>query len=726
MSSLPGDRKKRKQALDKIISTLKAKREEFRKEKKTGAGSATEAIDFYKYVLEKNAKWKESGSENSNSNAADDHNDLGDDSRCKICNLGGDLYHCSQNVCQNAFHLECMRPIPDEDLPVNWSCAFCDVDYVTGLKPQSRKRREAVVAVQEMEKLKSEYDSDVRTSNKRKFDDLDDSPNSSRSKRQRRLTIKQSIDDDNNNDSKASSQPEVPMISKDEIPFEVLKRLSPKNINSNSKHGQFHCKYCMDDENTEACCFCACRVCFSKRDRTSTILCDICDSEYHMDCLSPPLLSLPSTDWFCPTCVNVIMSSKVGKGGRKGMMTTPFKSPNKVKSKVTKASTKLAMKAKAIKSNQSLLKASYASKQPRLPCGRFAPKKLAEPPEQPVKRGPGRPPKNSPKVQIAPPPKKLVPKKAGTGRPRGRPPKTKKIKEISSSDMHNTATPDVSISKALRSSTKPTPPKKTGTGRPRGRPPKRSRLTVNNETDTNFNKVSGESGTKSSPFRTRRAKTVSSITHKQQNSKELMSEDNLDISQQAESKLTEVEVRTEKALTTSDEVKPIITEADKPFASDFELKQNREESVSVEEMKQAEAAAVKAVASTTIIHVEDAESQKTQSTASAVASISGDKSSITNSHKVPRRKPGARECLQISRRFGANIIPQNYMQTLLDYCTRGKVEHLIRMRERLDEHARFLELQLAGLEMMIREKGGQEPAPVAETCAETNDVSKAS
>lgn len=73
--------------------------------------------------------------------------------------------------------------------------------------------------------------------------------------------------------------------------------------------------------------------------------------------------------------------------------------------------------------------------------------------------------------------------------------------------------------------------------------------------------------------------------------------------------------------------------------------------------------------------------------------------------KVPRRKPGARECMQISRRFGVRIIPEKYMDTLLDYCTRGKVEHLIRMRERLDEHSRFLESQLAGLEAVIREKG---------------------
>ena len=45
------------------------------------------------------------------------------------------------------------------------------------------------------------------------------------------------------------------------------------------------------------------------------------------------------------------------------------------------------------------------------------------------------------------------------------------------------------------------------------------------------------------------------------------------------------------------------------------------------------------------------------------------------------------------------------MDIMLDYCNRGKVEHLIRMRERLDEHSRYLELQLAGLETLVKEKG---------------------
>jgi hypothetical protein len=45
------------------------------------------------------------------------------------------------------------------------------------------------------------------------------------------------------------------------------------------------------------------------------------------------------------------------------------------------------------------------------------------------------------------------------------------------------------------------------------------------------------------------------------------------------------------------------------------------------------------------------------------------------------------------------------MEVLLDYVNRGKIEHLVRMRERLDEHSRLLESQLAGLEAFVRENG---------------------
>ena len=73
--------------------------------------------------------------------------------------------------------------------------------------------------------------------------------------------------------------------------------------------------------------------------------------------------------------------------------------------------------------------------------------------------------------------------------------------------------------------------------------------------------------------------------------------------------------------------------------------------------------------------------------------------------KSPRRKPGARECIQAAKRFGVQIIPEKSIGVLVDYCQRGKLEHLIKMRERLDDHSRFLELQLAELEVLVKQRG---------------------
>jgi len=77
----------------------------------------------------------------------------------------------------------------------------------------------------------------------------------------------------------------------------------------------------------------------------------------------------------------------------------------------------------------------------------------------------------------------------------------------------------------------------------------------------------------------------------------------------------------------------------------------------------------------------------------------------SSASKSPRRKPGARECIQAAKRFGVQIIPEKSIGVLVDYCQRGKLEHLIKMRERLDDHSRFLELQLAELEVLVKQKG---------------------
>ena len=88
--------------------------------------------------------------------------------------------------------------------------------------------------------------------------------------------------------------------------------------------------------------------------------------------------------------------------------------------------------------------------------------------------------------------------------------------------------------------------------------------------------------------------------------------------------------------------------------------------------------------------------------------------------KEQRRKPGARDCMQMTRKFDAGVIPEATFDVLLDYAKRGKVDHLIRMRERLDEHSRMLESELAGLEALVKEneEKGEGKAPEVDTKAE--------
>lgn len=47
-----------------------------------------------------------------------------------------------------------------------------------------------------------------------------------------------------------------------------------------------------------------CKVCGIDKDDDSVLLCDACDAEYHMYCLSPPLARIPEGNWYCPSCVS--------------------------------------------------------------------------------------------------------------------------------------------------------------------------------------------------------------------------------------------------------------------------------------------------------------------------------------------------------------------------------------------------------------------------------------
>uniref|UniRef100_A0A3Q2X8N4 PHD and ring finger domains 1 n=1 Tax=Haplochromis burtoni TaxID=8153 RepID=A0A3Q2X8N4_HAPBU len=45
-----------------------------------------------------------------------------------------------------------------------------------------------------------------------------------------------------------------------------------------------------------------CEVCGGSDREDRLLLCDGCDAGYHMECLTPPLDSVPVEEWFCPEC----------------------------------------------------------------------------------------------------------------------------------------------------------------------------------------------------------------------------------------------------------------------------------------------------------------------------------------------------------------------------------------------------------------------------------------
>lgn len=49
-----------------------------------------------------------------------------------------------------------------------------------------------------------------------------------------------------------------------------------------------------------------CEVCQKNENEEKLLLCDGCNRGYHMYCLSPPLTSIPKTDWYCLQCLTAV------------------------------------------------------------------------------------------------------------------------------------------------------------------------------------------------------------------------------------------------------------------------------------------------------------------------------------------------------------------------------------------------------------------------------------
>ncbi|GKY95162.1 hypothetical protein MPSEU_000479700 [Mayamaea pseudoterrestris] len=414
------------------------------------------------------------------------------------------------------------------------------------------------------------------------------------------------------------------------------------------------CNFCLDSPDIPLCCFCGCRYCLLKHGQTKMLLCDTCNDEYHSFCLHPPAVRVASSVAWFCPQCKALRDRRMPRTTSKRTVVMTKGSDDAI-TVHPRRSASLRRNTGSAGSNDSL----------------------------PEKRRPGRPRKHPMILQCTP--------ATNAGKRIGRPFK----KKLESHQKRNRiAQGENDLPRMGVSETDPVPAGDLGTSivddaigidvdaittSRSGRTVRRSSFHDESEL--------GEQHLRSFRDQQRRASTGIKETG--------------NVGAVRWESITPTSVGAEAINYHESTVVTVALGGGAQTPADTPMQLNKMDKVAGD-----------MTVSDTLIAAPYSRSSSFDGHGVAIDAVQHDR------ERAPRRKPGARECMQMSRRFGARIIDEAHMETLLDYCQRGKVEHLIRMRERLDDHARFLETQLAGLESAVQEKGESNivvpAAPVSE------------
>ena len=229
----------------------------------------------------------------------DEHNEV-----CEVCEKGGELLCC--DTCNLVFHLECVRPKRSVIPKGRWSCAHCIVDGVV-----SGDRVAASQALRSMSRLARGV-ADTEKGDVEEDWALQDG----RLSRAGEITIVRS---GKRLIVRKTTRTQIVELDR----YDTLeKALSSVAGGFQSSEEELWCMFCLDDPNMKMCAFCGCRSCFGKHDAEFLLLCDACNQESHTYCLDPPLTSIPSSNWFCTTCVKAgyDVDGAGGAGGAGGLI----------------------------------------------------------------------------------------------------------------------------------------------------------------------------------------------------------------------------------------------------------------------------------------------------------------------------------------------------------------------------------------------------------------------
>lgn len=213
-------------------------------------------------------------------------------SGCSVC--GGDKgtqVHCTK--CTRSYHMECVRPRPSrpgKEPKASYVCNYCIVDKKTG---------DVKEAAQRSLRLQRRLTAGLSVGDEKNLEKVEKKDETVVTKTGKRYAVRK------------TAKGQIVEVARCDTIEQALHALMTEGTSSAVARGKIDseapegslCTACFDDEAVQTCVFCGCRKCFGKHDSANILVCDGCDEEWHLYCLTPPLLSVPTTSqWHCSKC----------------------------------------------------------------------------------------------------------------------------------------------------------------------------------------------------------------------------------------------------------------------------------------------------------------------------------------------------------------------------------------------------------------------------------------